>query len=107
MALLAVWVGWEQRVRHPLIELRLLGRRPVLAANLTVFLIAVGFYPLMSLVVRFAQTPPAAGYGLDAPVVVAAAMLAPFSLASFAASRLAARAGAPRPSSWWRPAACS
>jgi MFS family permease len=92
VALLAVWIGWEQRVRHPLIELRLLGRRPVLAANLTVFLIAVGFYPLMSLVVRFAQTPPAAGYGLDAPVVVAAAMLTPFSLASFAASRLAARA---------------
>jgi len=92
VALLAVWIGWEQRVRHPLIELRLLGRRPVLAANLTVFLIAVGFYPLMSLVVRFAQTPPAAGYGLGAPVVVAAAMLTPFSLASFAASRLAARA---------------
>ena len=46
----------------------------------------------MSLVVRFAQTPPAAGYGLGAPVVVAAAMLTPFSLASFAASRLAARA---------------
>jgi MFS family permease len=107
VTLLAVWAGWEQRVRHPLIELRLLGRRPVLAANLTVFLIAVGFYPLMSLAVRFAQTPPAAGYGLGAPVVVAAALLTPFSLASFAASRFAARAaGAPRPSSWWRPAAC-
>ena len=46
----------------------------------------------MSLAVRFAQTPPAAGYGLGAPVVVAAALLTPFSLASFAASRLAARA---------------
>ena len=92
VTLLAVWAGWEQRVRHPLIELRLLGRRPVLAANLTVFLIAVGFYPLMSLAVRFAQTPPAAGYGLGAPVVVAAALLTPFSLASFAASRFAARA---------------
>ena len=33
----------------------------MLAANLTVFLIAVGFYPLASLAVRFAQTPPAAG----------------------------------------------
>ena len=76
VALLAAWAGWELRARHPLIELRLLGRRTVLA----------------SLAVRFAQTPPAAGYGLGAPVVVAAAMLAPFSLASFAASRLAARA---------------
>ena len=91
-ALLAAWVGWELRARHPLIELRLLRRRAVLAANLTAFVIAVGFYPLASLAVRFAQTPPAAGYGLAAPVVVAAAMLTPFSLASFAASRFAARA---------------
>ena len=91
-ALLAAWAGWELRARHPLIELRLLGRRAVLAANLTAFGIAIGFYPLASLAVRFAQTPPAAGYGLGAPVVVAAAMLAPFSLASFAASRFAARA---------------
>jgi len=90
VALLAAWAGWEQRVRYPLIELRLLSRRPVLAANLTVFLIAIGFYPLMSLAVRFAQTSPAAGYGLGAPVVVAAAILTPFSLASFLASRLAA-----------------
>jgi MFS family permease len=88
-ALLAAWVGWELRARHPLIELRLLRRRAVLAANLTAFGIAVGFYPLASLAVRFAQTPAAAGYGLGAPVVVAAAMLTPFSLASFAASRLA------------------
>jgi MFS family permease len=76
----------------PLIDLRLLGRRPVLAANLTAFLIAVGFYPLAPLVVRFTQTPPEAGYGFGAPVVVAAAMLTPFSLASFAASKIAARA---------------
>jgi len=91
-ALLAAWAGWELRARHPLINLRLLRRRAVLAANLTAFLIAIGFYPLASLVVRFAQTPPAAGYGLGAPVVVAAAMLTPFSLASFAASKFAAKA---------------
>ena len=91
-ALLAGWAGWELRARHPLIELRLLGRRAVLAANLTAFGIAIGFYPLASLAVRFAQTPPSAGYGLGAPVLVAAAMLTPFSLASFAASRFAARA---------------
>src|SRR6516225_8417998 len=76
VALLAAWAGWELRARRPLVELRLLGRRAVLAANLTAFGIAIGFYPLASLTVRFAQTPPSAGYGLGAPVVVAAAMLA-------------------------------
>ena len=61
VALLAAWAGWELRARSPLIDLRLLRRRPVLAANVTAFGVAVGFYPLASLVVRFAATPPAAG----------------------------------------------
>jgi MFS family permease len=62
----------------------------VLAANVTAFFVAVGFYPLASLVVRYVQTPPgAAGYGFGASVVLAGLMLTPFSLASFAASRVA------------------
>ena len=91
-ALLAAWAGWELRARRPLIDLRLLRRRPVLAANVTAFGVAVGFYPLASLVVRFVQTPPAAGYGFGASVLVAGVMLTPFSLASFAASQIATRA---------------
>ena len=58
---------------------------------MTAFLVAIGFYPLGSLVVRYVQTPPAAGYGFGAPVVVAGLMLTPFSLASFAAARVARR----------------
>jgi predicted MFS family arabinose efflux permease len=88
-ALLAAWAGWALRAPRPLIDLRLLRRRPVLAANVTVFGVAVGFYPLASLVVRFVQTPSAAGYGFGASVLVAGLMLTPFSLASFAASKIA------------------
>jgi predicted MFS family arabinose efflux permease len=91
VALLAAWVAVELRARRPLVELRLLRRRPVLAANVTAFLVAVGFYPLASLVVRYVQTPSGAGYGFGAPVVVAGLMLTSFSLASFAASRVAGR----------------
>jgi MFS family permease len=80
--LLAAWVVWELRARRPLIDLRLLRRRPVLAANVTAFGVAIGFYPLASLVVRYAATPPAAGYGFGASILVAAAMLTPFSLAA-------------------------
>lgn len=87
--LLGAWTGWELRSRHPLIELRLLRRHSVLAANVTAFLIAVGFYPLMSLAVRYVQAPAATGYGFAAPVVIAGLMLTPFSLASFAASKIA------------------
>jgi predicted MFS family arabinose efflux permease len=89
VVLLASWAVIELRTPHPLIDLRLLRRRPVLAANVTAFLVALGFYPLASLVVRYVQAPAAAGYGFGAPVVVAALMLAPFSLASFAAARVA------------------
>jgi MFS family permease len=89
VGLLAGWVAVELRVRHPLVDLRLLRRRPVLAANVTACLVAVGFYPLAPLVVRYVQTPPGVGYGFGAPVVVAGLMLTPFSAASFAASRVA------------------
>lgn len=84
---LACWAVWELRASRPLINLRLLARRPVLAANLTALLVAVGFYPLMSLVVRLVETPASTGYGFGADVVIAGLMLTPFSLASFAASR--------------------
>ncbi len=89
--LLAAWVAVELRARHPLINLRLLKVRPVLAANVTAFLVAIGFYPLQVLVVRFVQTPERVGYGFGAPVLVAGLMLTPLSLASFTASKVAAR----------------
>lgn len=92
VALLAGWAGWQLRARRPLIELRLLRRRPVLAANATAFLVAIGFYPLAPLVVRFVQAPASAGYGFGATVLIAGLMLTPFSLASFAASKLVSRA---------------
>lgn len=50
VVLLVAWVAVELRAHHPLIELRLLRRRPVLAANVTAFLVALGFYPLQVLV---------------------------------------------------------
>ena len=92
VAALAGWIRWELSFAWPLIDLRLLRRRPVLAANLTAFLVAVGFYPLGPLVVRYVQTPPVVGYGFGSSVLVAGLMLTPFSLASFAASKAVARA---------------
>jgi MFS family permease len=87
VASLAAWINRELRADTPVVELRMLGRRSVLAGNLTGALVALGFYPLMSLVVRFVQTPPRDGYGLGASAVLAGIMLTPFSVASFAARR--------------------
>ncbi len=91
VVLLPAWVAHELRAAHPLVELRLVRRRSVLTADVTALLAGVGMYLLMSLVTRFVQTPRSVtGYGFSSSVAVAGLILLPFSLASVAASRVAA-----------------
>ncbi|WP_241833319.1 MFS transporter [Streptomyces caatingaensis] len=91
LVLLAGWAVHELRTEHPLVDLRLLRNRSVLAADLVVLVAGVGMYLLMSMVTRFAQTPAAAGYGFGASVAVTGLVLVPFSLAGVAAGKLAPR----------------
>jgi MFS family permease len=106
LAVLGTWAGHELHTSGPLVQLRLLGHHRVLAANLTGLLVALGFYPLMSLVVRYVQTPPATGYGLGASALVAGLMLTPFSLASFAAQKPATRLARRTSAEWVIAASC-
>jgi len=87
-----VWAWWELRNQAPLVNVRLLRHPSVLAANVMVVLVGAGIYPLLSLVVRYVQTPAAAGYGYGYSAALAGLMLVPYSLGSFLASRLAVRA---------------
>ena len=87
---LAAWARSELRSTSPLIDLRLVGNRSVLTADLTILCGGVGMYLLLSLVARFVQTPTTTGYGFNSSVVVAGLVLVPFSVASFAASRVTA-----------------
>ncbi|MDX3094862.1 MFS transporter [Streptomyces sp. ME19-03-3] len=95
--LLGSWIVHELRTAHPLVDLRLLGSRTVLTADLAALVAGVGMYLLVSLVTRFVQTPRDAGYGFGASVAVTGLVLLPFSLAGAAAGRivpaLARRAG--------------
>ncbi len=88
LVLLGGWVRHELRCPAPLVDLRLVANRAVLAADLTVLLGGVGMYLLMSLVTRFVQTPPSAGYGFGASVIVAGLVLTPFSLLGFVAGKV-------------------
>lgn len=90
--LLAGAAGWELRAARPLVDVRLLRHRVVLAADLVVLLVGLGSYPLLSLVVRLVQAPAGTGYGFGAAPAIAGLMLVPFSLASFAANKLVATA---------------
>jgi len=83
-----VLVGWtllELRLKHPLIDLRLLRQPAVLTANMTAILAGVGTYLVISLVTRLVQTPISTGYGLGGSVAVAGLVLVPFSAGSVAA----------------------
>jgi MFS family permease len=88
-AVLAAWVGHELRTTNPLIDLRLVKDRTVLTADLTGLLAGIGMYALISMIIRFAQTPTSAGYGLGASIVVSGLLLLPLSVLSTASSRVA------------------
>ena len=88
VVLLALWVRQELRCPHPLVDLRLARTRAVLLADVTSLFAGTGMYVLLSLVIRFVQTPTSAGYGFGASVVVAGLVLLPFSAMSVVASRV-------------------
>ena len=87
----AVWVWWELRAAHPLVDLRIIRNRSVLTADIAVLLAGVGMYLLLSLAVRYVQTPPETGYGFGSSGLVAGLVLVPFSAGSFLATRMAPR----------------
>ncbi|MCU1601929.1 MAG: transporter [Frankiales bacterium] len=86
---LAGWFWHELRTPHPLVDLRLVKDRTVLTADLTGILAGVGMYALMSMIIRFAQTPSSAGYGFGSSIVVSGLLLLPLSVMSTASSRIA------------------
>ncbi|MFD5434205.1 MFS transporter [Kitasatospora sp. NPDC127067] len=88
LLLLAGWLWHELRTAHPLVDLRALRNPVVLTADVAGLVAGVGMYLLMSLVIRYVQTPTSAGYGLGASVVVAGLVLLPFSAASLLSSKV-------------------
>lgn len=86
--LLAVWVPYELRHEHPLIDLRLLRHREVLLADVSGVLSGIGMYLLMSMCILLAQTPTSAGYGIGASVAVGGLILLPLSIGTVSSSRL-------------------
>lgn len=87
LAILGLWAIVELRITAPLVNLRLLGQRPVLRANAAMLIVGIGLYLLFSLLTRYVQTPPGAHYGFALPGVAAGAALIPFSLMGFVAGK--------------------
>jgi MFS family permease len=85
--LLAVWIPFELRFAHPLVDLRQVRNRSVLTADASGFLISIAMYLLLPIIVVFVQIPTSTGFGFGSSLVVSGLVLVPLSVGSFVASR--------------------
>jgi EmrB/QacA subfamily drug resistance transporter len=74
---LSAWVAFEQRVREPLVDIRMMRERAVFTTNLTALLVGFGMFGSFILIPQFVQTPSEAGFGFDASVTEAGLFLLP------------------------------
>jgi predicted MFS family arabinose efflux permease len=99
LAVLAGWTFREARRADPLVDVRLLRHPAVAAANGAMLVGGVAMYLLLSLIVRYVQTPAGVGYGFGLDAFRADLVLVPFSALGFLggalAPRLRRRLGAP------------
>src|SRR3954452_20832078 len=101
LGLAAFWVWVETKVDQPLVDMRVLRRRPVLMTNITAVLVGFSMFASFLLIPQLAQTPERVGYGFSATVTGAGLLMLPSTLVMLVAGplagRLAARANARLP----------
>ncbi|MFD8871159.1 MFS transporter [Streptomyces sp. NPDC059590] len=90
-AALAAFGTVESRVDAPLVDPRVLRRRPVAATNVVTFIVGAAMFGVITLVPRFVQTPPSAGYGFAASAGEAGLVLVPVAVVMLAVSPLTTR----------------
>ena len=99
--LLGAWVVTELRVAEPMVDIRMLGLRPVLVANMTALIAGFAIFGSWVIVPNFVEVPrglPAevarlAGYGFGATTTEAGLFLVPGALAGFVSGPLAGLMG--------------
>ncbi len=67
----------ETRTTDPLVEMRVLRHRPVLATNIAAFLTGLAMFGSFLLIPQFAQTPDGAGYGFGMTVTQSGLVMLP------------------------------
>lgn len=87
----AVWGVYQLRVRHPLVNLRVSARRPVLFTNVASVLVGFSMYSSSLVLPQLLQAPATTGYGLGQSMVAAGLWMAPGGLVMMALSPVSAR----------------
>jgi MFS family permease len=90
---LAAFVAYELRRSEPLVDMRVLAERPVLATNLTGFLIGIAMFGSFLMIPQFAQTAEANGYGFGMTVLESGLLMLPSSFVMLVCGPLAGHLG--------------
>jgi EmrB/QacA subfamily drug resistance transporter len=90
VVVLVVWGFHQLRVRHPLVDLRVSARRPVLFTNLASVLVGFSMYSMSLVLPQLLQAPAITGYGLGQSMVAAGLWMAPGGLVMMALSPVSA-----------------
>jgi EmrB/QacA subfamily drug resistance transporter len=93
LAVLAGFVPLQLRTASPLVDIRVLRERAVLATNITAFLVGIAMFGSFLLIPQFAQTPAAAGYGFAMTVTAAGLVMLPSALMMLVAGPLGGALG--------------
>jgi EmrB/QacA subfamily drug resistance transporter len=75
--LAAAWIATETRERHPLVDLRLLIRRPIWTTDLSAVAFGFGMFGSFLLIPQLLELPSATGYGFGKSITTAGLFLLP------------------------------
>jgi EmrB/QacA subfamily drug resistance transporter len=102
-AAVVLLVGWalvELRVAAPMVDMRMLTRRPVLLTNATAMIAGFAMFGSFILVPAFVEAPSSRGYGFGATATEAGLYLLPSSLSMLFAGPIAGLLGRRYGSKW-------
>jgi EmrB/QacA subfamily drug resistance transporter len=87
--ILIFWSRYELRVPEPLVDMRMMRRRPILTTNLTGLLIGFGMFGSFIIIPQLVQLPKSTGFGFGASVTEAGLFLLPSTAAMLFAGPIA------------------
>jgi EmrB/QacA subfamily drug resistance transporter len=97
VGLLVWWVRFELHHPEPLVDMRMMQRRPVFTTNLTAFLVGFGMFGSYILIPQFVQVPAEAGFGFGSSVTEAGLFMLPSAFVMLFAGWMGSRAGSKLP----------
>ncbi len=98
--LFVAWVLTELHIREPMVDMRMMSRRPVFLTNTTALIAGFAMFGSFVLVPQFVSTPESAGYGFGASSTVAGLYLVPSSIMMLFAGPVAGMLGRRYGSKW-------